>query len=44
MIDAAGVSFILFFGKSLIKLIPTLYGEYLPLCGEMLTIQIETKK
>ena len=44
MIDAAGVSFILFFGKPLIKLIPTRYGEYLPQCGETLNIQIETKK
>ncbi len=44
MIDAAGVSFILFFGKPLIKLIPTRYGGYLPQCGETLSIQIETKK
>ena len=44
MIDAARVSFILFFGKPLIKLIPTRYGEYLPQCGETLNIQIETKK
>jgi len=44
IVDAAGVSFILFFGKPLIKLIPTRYGEYLPQCGETLSIQIETKK
>lgn len=43
MIDAAGVSFILFFDKPLIKLIPTRYGEYLPQCGETLSILIKTK-
>jgi hypothetical protein len=44
IIYVAGVSFILFFGKPLIKIIPTRYGEYLPHCSETLSIQIERQK
>jgi hypothetical protein len=39
-LDVAGASFILFFGKPLIKLVPIRYGECLPECGDAVSIQI----
>gem|GEM_PF-676156 len=39
-LDVAGASFILFFGKPLIKLVPVRYGESLPECGDLVSIQI----
>ncbi|HIE32379.1 MAG TPA: hypothetical protein EYP67_08425 [Methanosarcinales archaeon] len=39
-LDLAGASFILFFGKPLIKLVPIRYGEDLPQCGDMVSIQM----
>ncbi len=40
MLSVAGASFILFFSKPLIKLVPTKYGECLPECGDAVSIQI----
>lgn len=40
-LPVAGASFIMFFGNPLIKLIPTLYGECLPQCGEQVCVQIK---
>ena len=43
-LDVAGASFILFFGKPLIKLIPTGYGEHLPQCGDVVRVQMDVYK
>ena len=40
-LDVAGASFILFFGKPLIKLVPTGYGEHLPQCGDVVSVQMD---
>ena len=44
MLDVAGASFILFFGKPLIKLVPTIYGEDLSHSGDVVSIQINACK
>lgn len=41
LLKIAGVSFILSFGKPLIKLVPTQHGACLPDCGEKITVKIE---
>ena len=43
-LDVAGASFILFFGKPLIKLVPTGYGEHLPQCGDVVSVQMDMCK
>ncbi|KAF5415732.1 MAG: hypothetical protein C5S48_04955 [Candidatus Methanogaster sp.] len=43
-LDVAGASFILFFDKPLIKLVPTGYGEHLPQCGDVVSVQIKRYK
>jgi len=43
-LDVAGASFILFFGKPLIKLVPTGYGEHLPQCGDVVSVQMDVYK
>ena len=43
-VDITGASFILFFGKLLIKLVPTRYGEDLPHPGDAVSIQINACK
>ena len=43
-LDVAGASFILFFGKPLIKLVPTGYGEHLPQCGDVVNVQMDMCK
>ena len=43
-LDVAGASFILFFGKPLIKLVPTGYGEHLPQCGDVVSVQVDVHK
>ena len=43
-LDVAGASFILFFGKPLIKLVPTGYGEHLPQSGEVVSVQMDVHK
>jgi hypothetical protein len=43
-LDVAGASFILFFGKPLIKLVPTRYGEHLPQCGDVVSVQMDMCK
>ncbi len=41
LLKVAGASFILNFGKPLIKLVPTQHGAYLPQCGEKIAVKIE---
>ena len=44
-LDVAGASFILFFGKPLIKLVPTEYSsEHLPQCGDVVSVQMDMCK
>ena len=43
-LDVAGASFILFFGKPLIKLVPTGYSKHLPQCGDVVSVQMDVHK
>lgn len=43
LLKVAGASFILSFGKPLIKLVPTQHGACLPQCGEKIVVKIEKR-